>query len=165
MKLRIFQRLLFISFFCYAALVSTHKGEFWPFTIYPMFSQAGQPWSRGVVVHIDDKNNPQIWQVKPLDEVKDNVVSLADHNIDDIDYANYISKTRDWNQERIQGLRDVFGIGERPGEQWMATRVTGRMTESDSVVIKAIPMFLFTADTTYKNPNLFKEEQNLSQIK
>ncbi len=34
----------------YGALVATHQGEFWPFSIYPMFSQAGHPWSR-VVVH------------------------------------------------------------------------------------------------------------------
>ena len=33
----------------YALLVATHLGEFWPFSIYPMFSQAGNPWSRAVV--------------------------------------------------------------------------------------------------------------------
>lgn len=35
-------------------LVSTHRGEFWPFSIFPMFSQAGNPWSRGVVENVRD---------------------------------------------------------------------------------------------------------------
>jgi len=32
-----------------AALVATHRGEFWPFSIYPMFSRAGRPFTRSVV--------------------------------------------------------------------------------------------------------------------
>ena len=35
--------------FVYALTVAVNLGEFWPFSIYPMFSQAGNPWSRSVV--------------------------------------------------------------------------------------------------------------------
>jgi hypothetical protein len=38
----------------YAVLVASHEGEFWPFSIYPMFSQAGNPWTRAMVIDVTD---------------------------------------------------------------------------------------------------------------
>ena len=136
-------------------LVSTHEGEFWPFSIFPMFSQAGKPWSRGVVEDVQDTTRTDLWETKPIAEIENRILPLQQYGIHEIDFANYISKTKTWNQERINGLRSTFQIDQYPGEIWIATRVTGHINEQDSVVIKAIPMFLFTADTTLKNPNLF----------
>lgn len=42
----------------YALLVATHLGEFWPFSIYPMFSQAGTPWTRAVVRELPSQTDP-----------------------------------------------------------------------------------------------------------
>ena len=42
-------RITLISFIIYGALVATHEGEYWPFSIYPMFSKAGNPWTRAIV--------------------------------------------------------------------------------------------------------------------
>lgn len=150
------KRTLLVFFFVNAILVSTHKGEFWPFSIFPMFSQAGHPWSRGVVEKVDDPNRNDLWETKPLAEISDHVVSLSEHGIDDIDYANFISKTKEWDEQRIQALRNLFQIKHQEDAMWLATRVTGYLTEDDSVVVNAIPMFLVTRDTTYKNPHLFK---------
>lgn len=36
----------------YGLLVAIHLGEFWPFSIYPMFSQTGNPWT-GAAERID----------------------------------------------------------------------------------------------------------------
>ena len=36
----------------HAGLVATHRGEFWPFSLYPMFSRAGRPWTRALVRHV-----------------------------------------------------------------------------------------------------------------
>ncbi|MCW9707360.1 hypothetical protein [Fodinibius salsisoli] len=138
-------------------LVSTHEGEFWPFSIFPMFSQAGIPWSRGVVENVQDTTRADLWDSKPITAIDNRILPLEKHGIHSIDYANYISKTKDWNTKKINGLRSTFGIDNHPGQMWMATRVVGSINEQDSVVIQAIPMFLFTADSTYKNPRLFSE--------
>lgn len=136
-------------------LVATHEGEFWPFSIYPMFSQAGKPWSRGVVEDVRDTTRTDLWETKPIEAINHRILPLEDYGIHEIDFANYISKTQNWNAQKINGLRSTFQISDYPGEMWMATRVVGSINEQNSVVIKAIPMFLFSADSTYKNPNLF----------
>ncbi len=138
-------------------LVSTHLGEFWPFSIFPMFSQAGNPWSRAMVQRVDDTDKADLWETKPLRPSEAEAVSLKQYGIDQIDYANFISKTKDWNPKRIQALRDLLKIDQRPGERWMATQVKGYLTESDSVVIQSIPLFLLSADTTIKNPMIFSD--------
>ena len=148
--------MLIAAFLVNALLVSTHKGEFWPFSIFPMFSQAGNPWSRGVVERVENRKRPDLWETKPLQRISDRVVALSEYGIDNIDYANFISKTEEWNPKRIRALRALFQSERRENEMWLATRVKGHLTESDSVVVEAIPMFLLTPDTTYKNPNLFK---------
>lgn len=136
-------------------LVSTHLGEFWPFSIFPMFSKAGNPWSRGLVQQVDSVRDPGIWQTKSLDEVENHVVSLDSIGVDAIDYANFVSKTSEWTPQRIQALRDLLQIDSYPNAKWMATRVKGYLTEDDSVIVEAIPLFLVTVDSTYSNPNLF----------
>lgn len=140
-------------------LVATHQGEFWPFSIFPMFSQAGNAWSRGVVQTIDNKIEPSIWDKRNLAEIEDQVLSLDSIGVDAIDYANFISKTKEWNPKRIKALRDLLDIDEYPESKWMITIVNGYLAEKDSVVVEATPLFLFTEDTTYRNPHIFSNYQ------
>lgn len=137
--------------------VATHLGEFWPFSIFPMFSQAGKEWSRGVVEQVEDSSRADLWETKPISEIENRILPLKDYGIHEIDFANFITKTKVWNEKRLNGMRSTFQVDQYPGEMWLATRVRGYMDERDSVVIEAIPMFLFTADTTIKNPHLFPE--------
>lgn len=137
-------------------LVATHDGEFWPFSIYPMFSQAGRQWSRGVIEQVEDTSAINLWETKPLAEIEDRVLPLKKYNIHEIDFANYINKTEIWTEERLFGLRNTFGINNYKDQKWMVTRVTGYLV-GDSVAIDAIPLFLYTADTTIKNPHLFSD--------
>ncbi|NGP76791.1 hypothetical protein G3570_09115 [Balneolaceae bacterium YR4-1] len=139
-------------------LVATHEGEFWPFSIFPMFSQAGNPWSRGVLERVENNNDSTIWNTKTLSDIRRRAVSLDSIGVDAIDYANFVAKTEDWNQKRIAGLRDLLNINEYPDARWMATRVSGYLTEEDSVVVEAVPLLLFTRDTTYKNPKIFQDK-------
>ena len=138
-------------------LVATHEGEFWPFSIYPMFSQAGKQWSRGLVERVSDTSAVDLWQTKPLNSIKGRVLPLQQYNIHEIDFANYINKTYDWDEKRLNGLRSTFRINNYSDQMWLATRVTGYLTEADTVAIEAIPLFLFTPDTTIKNPYLFTD--------
>ncbi len=149
-----YKYILIVTLLINALLVATHEGEFWPFSIFPMFSQAGNPWSRGVVQQVDSVNDTTIWNTKPLSEIENRVISLDSIGVDAIDFANFVSKTKNWNQKRVQALRDLLNIEEYPGANWMATQVKGSLVEDDSVVVEAIPLILVTKDTTYYNPNI-----------
>jgi hypothetical protein len=138
-------------------LVATHLGEFWPFSIFPMFSQAGKEWSRGVVEQVSDSSRADLWKTKSITEIENRILPLKDYGIHEIDFANFITKTKVWDDKRLNGMRSTFQIDQYPGEMWLASRVRGYMNDQDSVVIEAIPMILFTADTTIKNPHLFSE--------
>jgi hypothetical protein len=138
-------------------LVATHLGEFWPFSIFPMFSQAGKEWSRGVVEQVSDSSRADLWKTKSITEIENRILPLKDYGIHEIDFANFITKTKVWDEKRLNGMRSTFQIDQYPGEMWLASRVRGYMNDQDSVVIEAIPMILFTADTTIKNPHLFSE--------
>src|SRR6056297_2328872 len=111
-------RVLGVTFLIYGALVSTHRGEFWPFSIFPMFSQAGNPWSRGVVENVQDTTRANLWETKPIEKIDDRILPLEDYGIHEIDYANYISKTKDWNTKKINGLRSTFQIADYPDQMW-----------------------------------------------
>lgn len=151
------KKILFWVMLVNILLVASHEGEFWPFSIFPMFSQAGNEWSRGVVEQVSDSTRADLWQTKSIKEIEGRILPLKDYGIHEIDFANYITKTKVWNEKRLNGMRSTFQIDQYPGEMWLATKVQGYMNEEDSVVIEAIPMFLFTADTTIKNPKLFSE--------
>ena len=139
-------------------LVATHQGEFWPFSIFPMFSQAGKPWSRGIIENVtSDTSRADLWETKPISEIENRIVPLHKYGIHEIDIANYISKTKVWDKEKLDGLRTTFKIDQYPGQIWMATRVIGHLNEDNSLVIEAIPMFLYSADTTIKNPIIFSD--------
>lgn len=153
-----FKRILISVLVINAVLVATHDGEFWPFSIFPMFSQAGNPWTRAMVQQIDDPQKEDLWSVKPLHEIADRAVAVEEYGADQIDYANFISKTTDWNEKRIRSLRSYLDIENLQDQKWLITKVDGYLTEDDSVVVEATPLFLFTSDSTFKNPNLFETE-------
>lgn len=136
-------------------LVSTHKGEFWPFSIFPMFSQAGNPWARAVVEQVDNMPQQKLWNSRTLHELNNGVVALNEYGIDTIDYANFVSKTDDWNPKRVQALRDLLDIQNIGNQKWMITKVEGHLTKNDSVVVNSTPLFVFTPDTTLYNPSVF----------
>src|SRR5690625_7490964 len=54
-------KILGVLFLVHAILVSTHEGEFWPFSIYTMFSQAGNPWERAMVLDVTDLEVSVLW--------------------------------------------------------------------------------------------------------
>lgn len=142
----------------YASLVATHKGEFWPFSIYPMFSQAGNPWTRAMVLDVTDLPDEQIWKTHSLYNRIAEPISLREHGIDQIDFANFMSKTPNWTPERRNALHYMFDGNNLGPERWMASKVHGRLVNQDSVVIEIEPFLLVTADTVKMNPTLDESE-------
>jgi hypothetical protein len=146
-------RLLFGILFVYALLVATHKGEFWPFSIYPMFSQAGNPFSRAVVRDVSAEAEPVRWTTASLDSLPGQPFPLRPNGVDNIDLANFVSKTEAWTPRRVQGLQSLFKP-HLPDHELLVMRVNGRMVEGDSVVVDFVPYVYMHADSTDLNPDL-----------
>lgn len=147
-------KVLGITLIIYAALVATHEGEFWPFSIYPMFSQAGNPWTRAMVIDVTHTDEDLIWQVQHPDHLHGDPVPVRRYGVDQIDYSNFISKTENWTGERMEALITMFGPHNIEGRKWMAAKVHGRMVGADSVAVEVVPWLLMSETGVYRNPNL-----------
>lgn len=147
-------KIIGIILLVYAALVATHKGEFWPFSIYPMFSQAGNPWTRAVVLDVTNMPDEEIWNQQRLSELSAKAVPIGDYGVDQIDFSNFMSKTTNWTENRRNALRSMFGPENIGSNRWMASKAQGKLVEDDSVVVIIQPFLMITADSVYMNPQL-----------
>jgi hypothetical protein len=138
----------------YALLVATHLGEFWPFSIYPMFSQAGQPWTRAVVREMpDDVDRVSSWDAVPFQDLPGKPYPLVPRGINTNDVANYVSKVETWTPERRNGLRNLFVKSQTLDRPVLVMRVRGAL-QNDSVAVRATPVMLVTNDTLDLHPKL-----------
>lgn len=151
-------KVLGITLLIYAILVAPHEGEFWPFSIYPMFSQAGNPWTRAMVLDVTDQTEEERWEQRLLQERTADAVSVGSYGVDQIDFSNFVVKTENWTESRRNALITMFGSENIEGKQWMVSKVRGELIGQDSVAIEIRPFIMITADTTYLNPNLPDEE-------
>lgn len=142
----------------YALLVAPHEGEFWPFSIYPMFSQAGNPWTRAMILDVTDKPETDIWHKHSLQEREADVIAVGSYGVDQIDFSNFVSKTENWTRERRQALISMFGSNAIENQRWMVSKVRGELIGRDSVSIEILPFILITSDSTFTNPNLPESE-------
>lgn len=136
----------------YPAERNHELGEFWPFSIYPMFSQGGNPWKRSLVRELPDADAPDRWQPRTFDTLPGTPYALNDVGILQNDIANFISKTKVWNARRVAGMRRTFG-DELDTKYLMIYRAQGRI-DADSVAVVFTPFLLLAPDSTYFNPNL-----------
>ena len=133
-------------------LVGTHAGEFWPFSIFPMFSQGGKIWVRAVVRDVSScAGDPQLWHsVKRLKDLPGQACPLAAKRIDQNDISNFISKTRIWSPQRVSGIRSVFE-NDLAHRKLLILRAEG-VLEGDSVSIRFTPVMLMISDSTSFHP-------------
>lgn len=146
-------RVTLITFVIYAALVATHEGEYWPFSIYPMFSQAGNPWTRALVRDVTYVPDSLLWKTTDLENLQGEPVSMRKIGVDQIDYSNFVSKTKNWDDDRVSALRTMLGEQYIANNDWMIYKVNGKMVGEDSVTVEYVPYLLFTYDSTAFNPN------------
>lgn len=138
----------------YGVLVGTHEGEFWPFSIYPMFSQAGNPWTRAIVLDVTDVPENELWNPRTLTDLNADPVPIGSYGVDQIDFSNFISKTENWTENRRNALRSMFGPDNIGSERWMAAKAHGKLVGEDSVAVVIQPFLLVTADSVYMNSRL-----------
>lgn len=143
----------------YALLVATHLGEFWPFSIYPMFSQAGNPWSRSIVRQVPP-NDAVSWEQVRLNELPGESFKMVPNDINQNDVANYLSKTDRWTETRIRGFRSMFRRHSFD-TSLLVYRVRGSLS-GDSVDIEATPIMQLQADTTLFHPNVAVDRRSPS---
>ncbi len=151
-------KILFGTLLVYALLVATHLGEFWPFSIYPMFSQAGNPWSRAIVYEADPADTEIQWTTIHEEGLPDRVFPLDNIGLNTNDLANLLSKNTDWSRRRIQSIRHYFG-DYLQHQSFVIYRVRGKYEDEggENVVIEFTPYFYLMHDTTYVNPQLTEE--------
>lgn len=113
----------------HAALVATHEGEFWPFSIYPMFSQAAKPWTRTVLYELRPVELDRLrWSPQRLEDVPGVPFAAAEHGIEVIDLAKFVGMTkRRWDDARVEGLRKM--LGESARRSLVVYEVSGRLEE------------------------------------
>ena len=147
-------RLLLVVLVVYGVLVASHEGEFWPFSIYPMFSQAGRPWTRAVVRSLD-ADEPLAWQAYAADALPGAPVALKPRGIDAIDLANFVSKTERWTPERVAALRTVLAPAADPETRLAVLRVSGELGP-DGVGVSFVPLVALAPDTVALHPTLLR---------
>lgn len=138
-------RYLLLTLLAYALLVAPHEGEFWPFSIYPMFSQAGNPWTRALVRDVSATPDSVKWQATDLENLNGSPIALRELGVDQIDFANFISKTEMWTSQRKSALQVMFGEENIKDRELMIMKVHGRLIGEDSVTVQAVPLLLVTA--------------------
>lgn len=151
-------KIIGITLLIYGILVGIHEGEFWPFSIYPMFSQAGNPWTRAIVLDVTDLPEDEIWQPQSLQSRSTNPVPVGRYGVDQIDFSNFISKTDEWTERRRNALRAMFGPENIGRGRWMVSKANGELVGPDSVVVILQPFLLVTADSVFMNPHLDESE-------
>ena len=127
-------------------------GEFWPFSIYPMFSRGGHPWVRTHMREVADASDPQLWQTRSFTDLPGTPYALGPRGINQNDIANFISKARTWDARRVAGIRSVFEEDLRH-KNLLIYRADGTIA-GDSVSVVFTPFLLMAPDTTYFNPDL-----------
>lgn len=149
-------RVVIATFLIYAVLVSTHLGEFWPFSIYPMFSQAGNPWKRAIVRDVTNIEQDSLWKNFNHQNLVGNPLPLDKLNINTNDIANYLSKTEVWTPGKINGVRKLFSE-ELDSRNILLLQAKGSLNRQDSVIVEFIPFIFLTQDTTILNNELKTE--------
>jgi hypothetical protein len=141
------------TFVVFALLVATHLGEFWPFSIYPMFSSAGNPWIRSLVHEIDhDVSDAEVWRPGGPSDLPGDVLPLQSHGIFQNDLSNFISKTSDWTPERIRGVETMFSHLETD-RRFVVYRVRGVLT-GQGVDVTAHPLMLISGGHASMTPEV-----------
>ncbi|MEP2024447.1 MAG: hypothetical protein ABJH98_13645 [Reichenbachiella sp.] len=148
------RRILLLLFIVNGFLVATHKGEFWPFSIYPMFSKAGQPWTRALIRDVSDMPDSLIWKITNYPDLPGNPATTTSLEIDNIDYSNFVCKTKDWNNDRVAALRFMIGEEHLKNRRLLAVKVSGRLTDDSNVETSALPFILFDQKGNHFNPSL-----------
>ena len=135
----------------YVLTVALNLGEFWPFSIFPMFSQGGNPWSRALVREMPPEEFIS-WDAVGLDDLPGIPFGVASKGIDPIDLANFVSKTQRWDSIRVRALSIMLFASDAPDRRLLVFRVQAQLLDGGEVEIEATPYVLIAPGGALLNP-------------
>lgn len=147
-------RLLVVVLALYGVLVATHDGEFWPFSIYQMFSSAGQPWTRVIVREVPALPPARTrWTEEGIEDLPARAFALRDHGVPQNDVVAYVAQTARWTPTRRDGLRALLGYTHTATRILAVYRVDGMLEPESTIDVTCTPLLYLTPDTVLANPH------------
>lgn len=134
-------------------LVATHQGEFYPYSIYPMFSQAGRPWNRCLVRVVDDVDPSVRWQTRTLETVHGTPLALSPLGIPQNDLTKLVKLTKEWDDERLDTLRGMFS-GPLESHDLLVYRIFGDVNADGDTETRAEPLVYMSGTTSEVRPRV-----------
>ncbi|MDQ7039557.1 MAG: HTTM domain-containing protein [Rhodothermus sp.] len=134
----------------YMVLVATHAGEFWPMSVFPMFSQAGQPWMRAVVRELDTADPVQWDTLQAPAALPGHPLPLETTPLDPVDLISFVTRPDPWDAQRRQTLQHLFSP-VLENRRLLILQVRGERIKS-GVQLRYIPLLVLTADTVLVHP-------------
>lgn len=143
-------RVLVLLVTLYAILVTTHAGEFYPMSIFPMFSQAGKPWTRIVVRELAETDTLHWDAVEDQEFLPGQAFALKTTGIDPVDFGHLVLGLHAQDSLRLAALQRL-GRTYFEGRRLLVLQVQGRLAAGD-VHLTFMPLLVLTGDTVILNP-------------
>lgn len=137
-------------------LVGTHLGEFWPFSIFPMFSKAGKTWTRSLVRDVSKTPADAYWTTHThVDQLPGEKFPMDEVNINTNDVSNTIEKVAVWDDEAKASMQHLFKSA-LPEKELMVYRVNGSLVKNEvgekEVQLTYTPFILLSESESILNP-------------
>ena len=131
---RSFRKLTLGTSLVAALLLASHGGEFWPFSILPMFSRAGVPWTRTMVRDISAESE----SVAVSDATRGTPFPLASIGIGQNDLAKLVLGFGDTLDADEADLLSNMFADARKERRLLLVRVMGSL-DVDHVAQRQVP--------------------------
>lgn len=133
-------------FIMHSVLVSTHLGEFWPFSIYPMFSQAGKTWTRSLVRDVSNEDQRLFRETQNKFELSGDPFPLDSLGVHQNDLSNFVSKNMEWTHAKKNAIRFYFN-DYLDSKSFLIYKVSGDLNNG-KVTTSYTPYIYLSNDTT-----------------
>lgn len=138
----------------YTVSVATHEGEFWPFSIFPMFSGAGKPWRRALMLEVPNLDQTPGWGPWTLDQLPGKPFPTHAADVSTNDLSKFVQLTQKWSDDRTHALRKLYASALEQGRHLLLLRADGHRTTEGAVSIALTGLVRFSNHATLINPAL-----------
>jgi hypothetical protein len=138
----------------YTVSVATHEGEFWPFSIFPMFSGAGKPWRRALMLEVPDLDQTPGWGPWTLDQLPGKPFPTHAADVSTNDLSKFVQLTQKWSDERTRALRKLYASALEQGRNLLLLRADGKKSSEGALSIALTGLVRLNNDATIVNPAL-----------
>ncbi len=144
---------LLVVFCSYAALTATHGDEFWPFSIYQMFSSAVRPWTRALAREVPVSSLDDLWQPVSLTDLPGRPVALKKLGAPQNDFSAFVRQSPRWTPSQRKKLQALLGYRSSDGYALVIYRVDGTPGPRGAMVV-CTPVLLVHSESVSVNPSL-----------